>query len=287
VLILHSQGGIGGSIIIDKLHAEIREDLLAKLEVYSFGNAASHFNNPYRSLRANLDRYVGLPGDPRKNLEIDKTTMELITGKAIRHVEHYANSLDALARLGVLGSSVSNIFMGNVARKRTNFAGSIFESCGKGGQLFCHDYLDEMFPLKRCAEGEGIGGSGFEGALETQNRFMESMLFLSAEDMIAREGWEMSYFGVHGELFQTSAEEERVGTDISSNLFGSRMRRDIHERKLSQLLFGQTRDLHNGADPPGRYEFKVKDMSRLWLYVNGKRPKDRTDLNDQLAHESV
>ena len=278
MLILHSQGGIGGSIIIDKLHAEIREDLLAKLEVYSFGNAASHFNNPYRSLRANLDRYVGLPGDPRQNLEIDKTTMELITGKAIRHVEHYANSLDALARLGVLGSSVSNIFMGNVARKRTNFAGSIFESCGKGGQLFCHDYLDEMFPLKRCAEGEGIGGSGFEGALENQNRFMESMLFLSAEDLITREDWKMSYFGVHGELPDISSEEGRFGADIRSDWFRHRMRTYINGEKRSN--FDIVRDMLSGPDPPRGYEFRVKDMSRLWLYVNGKSPRDRPDLNE-------
>jgi hypothetical protein len=284
VLVLHSQGGIGGSIIIDKLHAEIPEDLLAKLEVYSFGNAASHFNNPYRSLRGNLDRYVGLPTDPRYNLEIDKLTMALATGKAIRHVEHYANSFDILALLGVLGS---NIPKENVARNRGNFAGSIFESCWKSGQLFCHDYLDEIFPLKRCADGEGIGGSGFEGALETHNRFMESSLSRSEETLIAREGWEMSYFGVNGELPEISSEKEKFGASVSSDSFGPRKKSYVQENEWAEFDIERVRELLSGANRPRRYDFKVKDMSRLWLYVNGKKPKDRTDLNHQFAHESV
>jgi hypothetical protein len=268
-------------MIIDKLHAEIRQDLLAKLEVYSFGNAASHFNNPCRSLRGNLDRHTESPQDLRHNLETGNATKELITRRAIRHVEHYANSLDALARLGVLGSTVSNIFKGATERNRTNFAGSIFESCGNGGQLFCHDYLDETFPLKRCAEGEGIGGSGFEGALENENLFMESMLSRSEEDLIRREDLEMSYFGVHGELPGVSAEEEKVGARINNDSVGPRMRRHMYEENWPKT------DLPSGADPPKRYEFKVKDMSRLWLYVNGKKPKDKNELNDQFDHESV
>jgi hypothetical protein len=234
-----------------------------------FGNAASHFNNPYRSLRGNPHRYVELPVDPGHNLETDMAIMELITGKAIGHVEHYANSLDALARLGVLVSSV-------------NFAGSIFENCGNGGQLFCHDYLDEMFPLKRCAEGEGIGGSGFEGALETHNRFMESMLIRSEENLIVREGWKMSYFGVHRELPEISSEMGKAWASISRDLYVPRTRRYIFRGKWSEFDIEEARDLLNGADPPRGYEFRVKDMSRLWLYVNGKRPKDILDLNEPI-----
>ncbi|KAK4143072.1 uncharacterized protein C8A04DRAFT_12723 [Dichotomopilus funicola] len=51
VFILHSQGGIEGSLIIDWLLQELPQDLLAKLEVYTFGNAANHFNNPHRHIR--------------------------------------------------------------------------------------------------------------------------------------------------------------------------------------------------------------------------------------------
>lgn len=52
IFILHSQGGIEGSAIIDWLLQELPQNLLSKLEVYAFGNAANHFNNPFRSAAA-------------------------------------------------------------------------------------------------------------------------------------------------------------------------------------------------------------------------------------------
>ena len=48
VLIGHSQGGIMVSQILDQLFMDLPSELVAKLEVYTFGNAASHFNNPLR-----------------------------------------------------------------------------------------------------------------------------------------------------------------------------------------------------------------------------------------------
>ncbi|KAL2072002.1 hypothetical protein VTL71DRAFT_11345 [Oculimacula yallundae] len=50
IFILHSQGGIEGGLIVDWLLQEVPQDLLAKLEVYTFGNAANHFNNPHLHL---------------------------------------------------------------------------------------------------------------------------------------------------------------------------------------------------------------------------------------------
>lgn len=52
VFILHSQGGIEGSAIIDWLLQELPQNMLSKLEVYTFGNAANHFNNPFRDVAA-------------------------------------------------------------------------------------------------------------------------------------------------------------------------------------------------------------------------------------------
>lgn len=45
VLVLHSQGGIEGGAIVDWLLDEVPQDVLQKLEIYTFGNAANHFNN--------------------------------------------------------------------------------------------------------------------------------------------------------------------------------------------------------------------------------------------------
>lgn len=55
VFILHSQGGIEGSAIIDWLLQELPQNLLSKLEVYTFGCAANHFNNPFRSAAAEAE----------------------------------------------------------------------------------------------------------------------------------------------------------------------------------------------------------------------------------------
>ncbi|RYP74170.1 hypothetical protein DL769_004085 [Monosporascus sp. CRB-8-3] len=48
IFILHSQGGIEGGLVLDWLLQELPQDLLSKLEVYTFGNASNHFNNPHR-----------------------------------------------------------------------------------------------------------------------------------------------------------------------------------------------------------------------------------------------
>ncbi|TDZ41196.1 hypothetical protein CTRI78_v009868 [Colletotrichum trifolii] len=75
VLIVHSQGGIESSIIVDWLLSHASRDSLKKLEIYTFGNAANHYNNP-------MDQ----SGNP-----------------VIGHVEHYGNKHDFVARWGVLG----------------------------------------------------------------------------------------------------------------------------------------------------------------------------------------
>lgn len=54
VLILHSQGGIEGGIIVDWLLQSLPQEQLHKLEVYTFGNAANHFNNPFRTANAKV-----------------------------------------------------------------------------------------------------------------------------------------------------------------------------------------------------------------------------------------
>ncbi|KAI1435814.1 hypothetical protein GGR50DRAFT_275992 [Xylaria sp. CBS 124048] len=56
IFILHSQGGIEGGLVLDWLLQELAHDLLAKLEVYTFGNAANHFNNPHRHIDSQAEQ---------------------------------------------------------------------------------------------------------------------------------------------------------------------------------------------------------------------------------------
>lgn len=135
VLILHSQGAIVGGLIIDWLLDEIPQDLLQKLEVYTFGNAANHFNNPHRYAL-----------DVRRKIE-DVS----LPHKAIRHIEHYANYNDFVSVWGVL----------NFIKLSNRYMGRLFGRQGSGHQLNQH-YLDNMFPL------------GPDGKASETNDFMDS-----------------------------------------------------------------------------------------------------------------
>ncbi len=77
VFILHSQGSIEGSMVIDWLLQELPQDLLAKLEVYTFGNAANHFNNPHRHI---VSQDMALNNPLRAGL--DSTIASALNGKA-------------------------------------------------------------------------------------------------------------------------------------------------------------------------------------------------------------
>ncbi|KAK8012121.1 transketolase [Apiospora arundinis] len=89
VLLLHSQGAIDGGLGIDWLLAEIPQDLLAKLEVYTFGAAANHMSlstkhamdqTPEQPLEADA-AFCSFPGTyPKLTLP---PTMPVASSKAI------------------------------------------------------------------------------------------------------------------------------------------------------------------------------------------------------------
>jgi len=126
----------------------------------------------------------------------------------------------------------------------------------------------------------GIGGSGFLGANEDlgANEFMESVLELGLEGedeerRDEREGWEMSYLGAHGEPLD-GGEREVLIRDMSP-ISPATMRR--FDR--NGLGFTKKEEGNDGEKGEEKVRFRVKDLSRLWLYVNGKSPKvDETDV---------
>jgi hypothetical protein len=125
VLILHSQGGIEGSSILDWLLAGLSTDIMSKLETFTFGNAARHFNSP---LLAN----PSLEPDESKGGRGERV---------IKHIEHYANSKDLVANIGVLK------FTSPGAQPNADgnaFSGQVFKREWTGHLLNMH-YLDTMF----------------------------------------------------------------------------------------------------------------------------------------------
>lgn len=123
VLLLHSQGGIEGGLVLDWLLDELPHDLLHHLEVYTFGNAANHFNNP---------RWTKLPRPQR----IPTPDLVHQFGQSIGHIEHYANAGDIVALGGVLHFvDIPNRYMGRLFVRPNS------------GHLFNMHYLSNMFTL--------------------------------------------------------------------------------------------------------------------------------------------
>lgn len=269
VFIAHSQGGIESSMVIDWLLLEMPQDLLSKLEVYTFGNAANHFNNPHRhdlskgmprfSLLQDMNSFLAKSlfakaaerrarsdegkrskggdddgqGDGAEEGDDGQAITPTTEDRAIRHIEHFAHSTDMVALLGVLHFATNGSDSPMVPR----FIGRVFNRTSpNGGHLLNQHYLDDMFPLKK-----DPGTGKFVGADE-DNEFMEELVM-----------------------------EDEEGVAVS-----------LKKAKAK----GSSVEIH-GLNPRPAQQVKVKDLCRLWGYRNGKTPSDES-LNDEKAgQESI
>ncbi|WWD18850.1 hypothetical protein CI109_103305 [Kwoniella shandongensis] len=118
VLMAHSQGGIILSAWVDQLLSDFSTDVLAKVEIYTFASAATHFSIP-----ATHD------------------------GSAFARVEHFVNTRDYVARIGLLAFApptpiaAAAIPGAPVPRIEGRFAGRIFKREGHTGHLLLSHYL--------------------------------------------------------------------------------------------------------------------------------------------------
>ncbi|KAH8193689.1 hypothetical protein TruAng_012146 [Truncatella angustata] len=283
VFILHSQGGIEGSMVLDWLLQELPQNLLAKLEVYTFGNAANHFNNPHRHVesqkaeqndpssmnivktpvteaaltdspielkapalskqssagtRAASNTKHAPPTPPNLETEEHRARVSVVPAadRAIGHIEHYAHTTDFVALWGVLHFVTNE--MANPLLPR--FIGRVFSrTSSRGGHQLVQHYLDGMFPLEKNAKGEFIG-------CKDSNEFMDSIVEHAqggTERDDVREGIENSWALIGGDHDSGATPEVEV-------------RGSFREGKH-----------HKG-------EMRVKDLSRLWLYRNGRSPPE-------------
>ncbi|KAH7155182.1 hypothetical protein B0J13DRAFT_219862 [Dactylonectria estremocensis] len=267
IFILHSQGGIEGGLVLDWLLQELPQDLLSKLEIYTFGNAANHFNNPHRHIASQTlsqtnprsaigtittettrESPISSPQETKKGIRVhipptltkapsfSTRSISAAKDRAIGHIEHYAHSTDFVAMWGVLHFATNR--MGS--RELPRFLGRLFaRSHGGGGHQFNQHYLDGMFPLKFDEETKTYTGA------DDKNEFMEEVIKIGEEgDAMAnaREAFEISWAGTHG--FGTG----EISTPV-----------EVHGIPYQKTFTGKA---------------KVKDLSRLWRYRNGMIPKE-------------
>ncbi|KAL6302976.1 hypothetical protein BKA93DRAFT_827053 [Sparassis latifolia] len=243
VLLAHSQGGIIASMALDWLYAELPLSALRKLEVYTFGCAANHFNNPFRAAR---------PGDAATDAERDDplrapalpgaaaSTAPFDDARAVAHVEHYANECDFVARWGVL----------HYAARAERFAGRVFTRRGASGHQLNQHYLDAMFPLD-----DG------RTAVREYNEFVDAECEVDEALVMRREEPEV-------------AEMDRIlggdgdgeGKEMVEVVMGDGKGRI---GPLGKMYRKATRARARAAQG-----VRVRDLSRLWAYRNGMSPED-------------
>ncbi|KAI1424299.1 hypothetical protein F5Y12DRAFT_461556 [Xylaria sp. FL1777] len=301
VFILHSQGGVEGGLVLDWLLQELPQDLLAKLEVYTFGNAANHFNNPHRHIQAqeeekfptsrtrepeiiadipitdspvqmkapSLRRQVSNSSDvPPKNMDHPQALTAVTNGtrtpprrtytittsdRVIGHVEHYAHTTDFVAIWGLLHFVTNK----RASPEMPRFIGRVFSRVSsRGGHQFSQHYLNGMFPLAQNTDGE------FTGCAD-RNDFMDSAVEIAkmgTERENAREGLENSWAMIELAGDPDSAIPSEVA--VHGSFYGS----------FHGSLRG--RSFHSDDGDPFDGTVKVRHLSRLWQYRNGRSPSD-------------
>lgn len=262
---MHSQGAIEGGMILDWLFDDVPQDLVQKLEVYTFGNAASHFNNPHRYStgkaygHANSDIEASFMSNSSASMEHRRQT----AWKAVRHIEHYANTEDFVARWGVLH------FTGMQAQKTptsggapTNrFMGRVFQRSGRGHQFNLH-YLDTMFPLdwKR-----GWGTLANNDFMDSEARISET-----GADNHSDEGKGDARRGGRESLDQWMLDM------LDWNIAGGEAKGHVIVQDSSPVSTRQSTMASQESIGPRKNltSTKVRDVSRLWAYRNGMAPRD-------------
>lgn len=293
IFVLHSQGGIEGSMILDWLLAEIPQDLLQKLEIYTFGNAANHFNNPHlhllsqKSALAHPDLKTTATTRTLTTINTDSNNPEQIhmhksgNGKAIPRIEHYANTYDFVSRWGVL-------FYTHVrpsSEEAYRFMGMVFEDEIRG-HMFVQHYLDNIFPLSKALRkklpGTGIRDDDKGATNGGQIRVDEDAGFMTIavesgtkkdarpDDKLGREGWEVAL----------TTEDKLEDYDSDDGDIDEKKKADAEKKKKGSGKI--TKGMVNGVDELDRLArrkelhkrngYKVRELSRLWQYRNGRFP---------------
>jgi hypothetical protein len=204
-------------ILVD---SPVPRDYIKKLEIYTFGNAANHFNNPSMVDTTSPDG-----------------TSSRAVAKAIGHIEHYAHLGDFVSQIGVLNYATN-------AALQNRFMGRLFISPHSGHLLNQH-YLHNMFPLgpdKRC---------------------LDTNLFMETEVRVESVGGDVLHREVLGETVARTDDAE--GDDVT---FIGDINSPISPQSPSSSFSSDM--LRSGVTR----RLKVKHLSRLWLYRNGRVPPE-------------
>ena len=200
--------------------------------------AANHFNNPIR--------FVPSPFQPQTPSADPSAPEE----RLIKHIEHYCNEHDFVARFGALHFSKDKL--------SNRFVGKIFENKGHGGHLLNQHYLSPMFA--------GDSSDFLEMVVEVEEDKAVQRAQVSSEEMTreeprssrslppARTKFRMASVEVPNHLDQMRTLGRSIAVPTPGTGWGSAA--EASTRASVEILRGRT----------------VKELSRLWRYKDGRSP---------------
>ena len=244
VLIGHSQGGIIVSLVLDELFAELPTSCMSKLEIYTFGSAASHFSNPLVSLTTEELSPVSPTSAPAVHFDLPPQPKHVIS-----HIEHYANERDMVPRWGVL-HCIQDIL-------NNRYAGSVFVRMGASGHMFNQHYMDAMFPLPE------------KDTHCMPDTFLDNRVKVDEKLAMKRENMAISNIGIMRRESGLELGDGQVIHDGMGMIHGS-----SHSKRNTIMTFART---NTGRLLAEEAQGKtVRELSRLWRYQGGRSPHTPT-----------
>ncbi|KAL8717924.1 MAG: hypothetical protein Q9225_004888 [Loekoesia sp. 1 TL-2023] len=245
VLVGHSQGGIIASMVVDYLLTELSGECMRKLEIYTFGSAASHFHNPPTNTTTLLPN----------------TTVE---SPCIPYIEHYANEYDMVPRWGVL-YAIKNLLT-------NRYAGKVFVRMGATGHMFVDHYLDPIFPLPKqgspkastaTSNGRVNGHRDVDGEIEEANSYLDVLVDV---DVGVEEGRAQK---TNKPLVQTKGgrDAKQAHGHAAPVVNGNA----VNGNYGSVNGVGAEGDMISLGQDRGK---TAKELSRLWKYLGGASPDE-------------
>lgn len=232
-------------MIVDWLLNEIPQELLQKLEIYTFGCLANHFNNPYQTSITS-----GVTGSGSNSHAAPTGSRRR---RVISHIEHYANVFDFASRWGVLNFTQIKTF----SRLENRYMGTVFVNPRSGHQLNQH-YLDTIFPLDKTKKYVREPAPGDFMSMEVAT-YQPGTADREADNPLPS--------------FYVPALYTALGGDASDSMFKVVMSAEMLNVSPTSPMTTSAFDKQDGSRLRETLATRrVQDLSRLWLYRNGGSP---------------
>lgn len=257
VILAHSQGGLIVSLVLDHLYVSMPSESFKKLEIYTFGSAASYFHNPLsKAVHSESISPVArktLAKSASDTLALERTDLASaqlrIPNRLVPIIEHYVNGRDLVPKWGVL----YHILL----KKGSDYSGRVFVHERQSGHLFDQHYLSIMFPLDAVDEVKTEDAT--EGSAKKIVLKDDKMLFLNhkislQEKVKGGQRW----WGI----WRASTWGRRTMADKSAPPALTTDSSGVTEKSLPLS------ETSNGDAGVGGTA-SVKDLSKLWRYLDG------------------